>query len=141
MSKSNVHEAAWLDLIFFGNAFPDIAQNDVSSPATTLSVALHTADPGEGGNQSTNEIVYTGYVRKAVPRSAAGWARLGNVVSPFVNIDFGQMTGGAGGTVTHWSVGTGVGNVMLYKGPRTPNIVVVIGEIPRIKTTSTITEE
>lgn len=130
-----------LALIFHGTAFADIAANDASSPATTLTVALHTADPGEGGNQSTSEIAYTGYARVAVPRDVTGWTISGSSVSPTANIDFGEMTAGAGGDATFWSVGTGVGNVMLYSGSLSPSILCVNGAVPRIKTTSTITED
>jgi hypothetical protein len=102
---------------------------------------LHTADPGEAGTQATSEIAYTGYARIAVARTTGGWAVTANSVSPVANIDFGEMTGGAGGTVTHFSVGTGVANKLLYSGTVTPNIVVANGVTPRLKTTSTITED
>lgn len=140
-AKSNVFENELLLLIFNATGIPELADNDASSPATHLTVALHTADPGEGGNQSTSEIAYTGYARVSVIRTAAGWVVTGNSVSPAADIDFGEMTAGAGGTVTHISVGTGVSNRMLYKFAITPNIVVVNGVIPRIKATSTLTEE
>lgn len=44
-----------------------------SSTAGSLYVSLHTADPGAGGNQTTNEAAYTSYARVAVARSSAGW--------------------------------------------------------------------
>lgn len=53
------------------------------------------------------------------------------------------MTGGAGGTATHASIGTaasGAGKI-LYKGALTPSITVALGVSPRIKNTSTITED
>jgi hypothetical protein len=141
MSKGNTFENDLLKLIFNGTAIPDLAENDASSPATTLTVALHTADPGEGGDQTTSEIAYTGYARIAVARTAGGWTVTGNSVSPTVAIDFPVMTAGAGGTVTHFSVGTGTGNKLLYSGTVTPNILVVNGVIPRLTTASTITED
>jgi hypothetical protein len=143
MSKGNTFESDLLALIFNATAIADLADNDASSPLTHLQVALHTADPGEGGSQTTSEIAYTGYARVAVIRTSAGWTVTGNSVSPTANIDFGEMTGGAGGTATHWSVGTaasGAGKI-LYKGTLTPNITVATGVTPRIKTTSTITED
>ena len=51
------------------------------------------------------------------------------------------MTGGAGGTVTHFSVGTGTANELLYSGTVTPNIVVTAGVIPELTTASAITED
>ena len=141
MSKQNDFEADLLKLIFQAVAIPDLAENDTTSPATTLTVALHTGDPGEAGTQATSEIAYTGYARVAVARTTGGWAITGNSISPVANIDFGEMTGGAGGTVTFVSVGTGVANKMLYSGAVSPTIAVVNGVIPRITTASTITED
>lgn len=141
MSKSDVFENDLLKLIFNGTAIADLAQDDSSAPATTLTVALHTSDPAEGGTQASNEISYTGYARVAVARTTGGWTVTANSVSPVANIDFGQMTAGAGGTVTHFSVGTGVSNKLLYSGTVTPNIVVTNGVIPRLTVASAITED
>lgn len=141
MSKSNNFETDILALIFTVVAIPDLAENDASAPATTLTVALHTGDPGEAGDQATSQIAYTGYARIAVARTTGGWTVTGNSVSPVAAITFGEMTGGAGGTVTHFSVGTGTGDEMLYFGTVTPNIVVTTGVIPELKTTSAITED
>jgi len=141
MSKGNTLENDLLKLLFNATAIADLAQDDGSSPATTLTVALHTGDPGETGDQSTSEISYTGYARIAVARTSGGWTVTANSVSPVANIDFGQMTAGAGGTVTHFSVGTGVANKLLYSGTVTPNIVVTNGVIPRLTTASTIVED
>lgn len=141
MSKGNTFENDLLALIFNATAIADLAENDSSSPATTLTVALHTADPGEAGTQSTNEIAYTGYARIAVNRNSGGWTVSGNSVSPASAITFGEMTGGAGGTVTHFSVGTGVSNKLLYSGPVSPNIVVTNGVTPELGTGTAITED
>lgn len=141
MSKGNTYENDILKLIFNATAIADLAQDDGSSPATTLTVALHTSDPGEAGDQTTNETAYTGYARVAVARTAGGWTVTGNSVSPVANIDFGECTAAAGGPITHFSVGTGVANKLLYSGTVTPNITMAVGVIPRLKTTSTITED
>jgi len=141
VSKQNDFEADLLKLIFQAVAIADLAENDATSPATTLTVALHTADPGETGTQATSETAYTGYARVAVARTTGGWAITGNSISPVANIDFGECTAAAGGAITHFSVGTCVSNKMLYKGTVTPNITMAVGVIPRLKTTSTITED
>jgi len=141
MSKGDTFENDWLKLIFNATAIADLAENDTSSPATTLTVALHTADPGEAGTQSTNETAYTGYARVAVARTTGGWTVTGNSVSPVANIDFGECTASPGAAITHVSIGTGVANKLLYKGAVTPNITMAIGVAPRLKTTSTITED
>ena len=71
MSFSNQFEADILGLIFNATAISGLADNASASPLTNLYVALHTADPGEGGNQSTSEVNYTGYSRVAVQRTGA----------------------------------------------------------------------
>lgn len=142
MPKSDVFENQLLQLIFNGTAIPNLAQDGVS-PLTQLFVALHTADPGEAGDQSTNEVNYTGYARVGVARTAGGWVVTGNSVSPANNIEFGEMTAGTAGTATHASIGTaasGVGTI-LYRGALSPSIAYNVGVIPRIRNTSTITEE
>jgi len=141
MSKGNTYENDILKLIFNAVAIADLAENDASSPATVLTVALHTADPGEAGDQSTSEISYTGYARQSVTRNSTGWTVTGNSVSPTADIVFPVSTGGTGGTVTHWSIGTGVSNKLLYSGTVTPNIVVTSGVSPKLTTASTVTED
>lgn len=140
MPKSSAFDNSLLKLIFQAVAIANLADNTATAPATNITVALHTADPGVGGNQSTNEISYTGYARVNVVRTAGGWTVTGASVSPAANIDFGAMTAGAGGTVTHVSVGTGISNAMMYSGSITPTIVVTAGVTPRISLSSVITE-
>lgn len=142
MSKGNTFENDLLLLIFNGTAIANIADDAGTSPLTNLYVSLHTADPGEGGDQTTNECAYTSYARVAVARTSGGWTVTDNSVSPAANIDFPQATGGSE-TATHMAVGTassGTGKI-LYKGAITPNISISSGVIPRIGTGSTITED
>lgn len=121
MSKGNTFENELLLHIFQNADIADIGdaaglQN--SAAAGSLYVALHTADPGEGGNQSTSEISYTGYARVAVARSSGGWTVTNNVVTNAAAVTFGACTAGSG-TATHFSIGTlssGSGKI-LYKGP------------------------
>lgn len=143
MSKGNTFENDLLKLIFNATAIADLAENDATSPLTDLYVSLHTADPGEAVDQTTSETAYTGYARVAVARSGAGWTVTGNSVSPAANVDFGECTASPGGAITHAAVGTassGAGK-LLYSGALTPNITMATGVIPRVKTTSTITED
>ena len=137
----NTFENDLAKLIFQATAIANIADNAASAPLTNLYVALHTADPGEAGDQTTSEIAYTGYARVAVVRSAAGWAVTANSVSPVAAIAFGAMTGGAGGTVTYASIGvaaSGASKILVY-GTVTPNISVVSGVTPSLPTTTAIT--
>lgn len=138
MSFSNGYENAILLLIFNATAIADIAQNDGSSPATDLAVALHTADPGEGGGQDTNEAAYTSYARVNVARSGAGWVVTGNSVSPAADVEFPECTGSPGSDITHFSVGIPGGNTMITKGPLSPAIVMAVGVIPIVDTGTTI---
>ena len=142
MSKSNTFENDWLKLIFNATAIANLADNAASSPLTNLYVSLHTSDPGEAGDQSTNEVSYTSYARVAVARTAGGWTVTNNSVSPVANIDFPAATGGSG-TVTYFGVGSASSGsgVLYYSGTVTPSISVTSGVTPRLTTASTITEE
>lgn len=146
MSKSNTFENELLLLLFNNTDIPDIGdaagiQNSAS--AGSLYLSLHTADPGEAGTQSTNEIAYTGYARQAVARSAAGFTVAGNSVTLTNNVDFPEMTGGAGGTVTHFAVGKEVSGatVILYSGTTDPDILISAGVTPRLKQATSVTED
>lgn len=140
MSKTNAFENSILLLFFNGTAIADLAENDATSPATTLTVSLHTADPGEAGTMTTSEATYTSYARVTVARTSGGWTVTGNSVSPVADIVFPEATGGTN-TITHFGVGTGVANNLMYKGTVTPNISVTTGVAPVLDSTSTITED
>ena len=140
MSKTNDLENKVLALLFNATAIADLAENDSTSPATTLEVSLHTGSPGETGTMLTNEATYTAYARQTVARTSGGWTVTGNSVSPVADITFPEATGGSE-TITHVGIGSGVTNNLMYYGTLTPNIVVSTGVQPVIKTTSTITED
>lgn len=145
MSKSNSLENSYLLLLFNNTNIANVGDATGlrgSSTAGSLYVSLHTADPGEAGDQTTSEATYTSYARVAVARSGAGWTVTGNSVSPAANISFPAGTGGSG-TVTHFGIGTassGAG-VLLYSGTVSPNIVTGNGITPVLTTASTITED
>lgn len=140
MSKSNALENSLLLLLFNGTSIADLAEDEVASPATNLEIALHTGDPGEGGDQTTSEATYTSYARVNVARTGGGWTVTANSVSPAANIDFPAATGGSN-TITHFSIGVPVGDVIMYSGTVTPNIVVTDGVTPRLTTATAITED
>ena len=143
MSKGNTFENDLLKLIFQATAIANIADNAASAPLTNLFVALHTADPGETGDQTTSEAAYTGYARVSVARSSGGWTITANSVSPVAAITFGECTASAGGPITHASVGvaTSGASKILYSGAITPNITMAVGVVPQLKTLSAITED
>lgn len=142
MSKGNVFENDLLKLIFNATAIANIADNASVGPLTNLYVSLHTADPGEAGDQTTSETAYTSYARVAVARTTGGWIVTNNSVSPVADIAFGACTAGTA-TITHFAVGTastGAGK-LLYSGTVTPNIAVSNGVTPKLTTASTVTED
>ena len=143
MSKGNTFENDLLKLIFQATAIANIADNAGTGPLTDLYVSLHTSDPGEAGDQTTNETAYGSYARVAVARSAGGFTVTTNSVSPAANIDFPQCTATPGGAITHFAVGTAASGAgkLLYSGTVTPNITMAVGVTPRLTTASAITED
>lgn len=121
MSKGNTFENELL-LHIFQNAdialIGDAAGLQNSAAAGNLYVSLHTAEPGEAADQTTNETAYTNYARVAVARSVAGWTVAGNQVSNAGAVTF-PLCGLTGATITHFGIGTdsaGAGK-LLYSGP------------------------
>lgn len=145
MSKTNTWENDLLLLVFNNtnaSLIGDATGLRGASTAGSLYFSLHTADPGEAGDQTTSEIAYTSYARVAVARSGAGFTVTANSVSPAASVDFPAGTGGSG-TATHFGVGTassGAGK-LLYKGAISPNIVTGTGITPKLTTATAITED
>lgn len=140
-AKGNTFENDILKLIFNATAIANIADNAATAPLTNLYVALHTADPGEAGDQTTSEATYTGYARVAVARTSGGWTVTGNSVSPAATITFGACTAGTN-TITHASVGVAASGAskILYYGAVSPNISVSSGVTPSLTTATAFTE-
>jgi len=145
VSKSNTFENDLLALIFTNVAITDIGDAGglrATATAGSLYWSLHTADPGETGTAVTSETAYTGYARVAAARGA-GFTVTANSVSPPAAVDFGECMASPGGAITHFGIvntSSGAGK-LLYSGTMTPNITMAVGVVPRIKTTSTITED
>lgn len=143
MSLSNSAETSFLLILFNATLWANIAINATSSPIPNLYNSLHTADPGEAGDQTTSEATYTSYARVAVARTTSGWpAPSGGSISPAATITFPTATGGTN-TITHFSIGVAASSTskILYSGTVTPNIAVVNGVIPELSTSTTITED
>lgn len=142
MSKGNTFENDWLKLIFNGTPIANLADNAASSPLTFLYLSLHTADPGEGGNQATSECAYTGYARVAVARDGTGFVVTGNSVSPAADQAFPPCTAGTE-SATYLVIGTaptGTGK-LLYSGPISPTISIAPGVTPIINAASAASED
>ena len=58
MSKGNIMENDLVKFMFNNTAMPSYGSN--------LYLSLHTSDPGEAGDQTSNETDYTNYTRIAV---------------------------------------------------------------------------
>lgn len=146
MSKGNTFENELLEHILNNANIANVGDATGlrgSSTPGSLYLSLHTANPDEGGSQTTSEISYTGYARVAVTRAGTGWTVTNNSAVLAAAATFGEMTAGAGGTVTHFALGTassGAGKI-LYKGTVTPNLVVANGVIPELTTGTEITED
>jgi hypothetical protein len=140
MSAGNTFENDLMKLIFNATAIANLADNAAASPLTDLQVGLHTADPDEAGDQTTNEAAYTSYARVAVARTTGGWTVTANSVSPVAAIDFPEATGGSE-TETHFQVGTASSSTgkQLVRGTISPNIVVSSGVTPQLTTATAIT--
>jgi uncharacterized membrane protein len=145
MSKGNTFENDLLLLLFNNTNIANIGDATGvrgSSVAGSLYLALHTADPGEAGSQTTSECTYGSYARVAVARSGAGFTVTGNSVSPAANVDFPAAASGSE-TATFASIGTvssGAGKI-LYSGAISPSIVISAGVQPRLTTASAVTED
>jgi hypothetical protein len=134
MSLTNAAETALLNLLFANIDWANIGdagglQN--SATAGSFYISLHTADPGEAGDQTTSEATYTGYARVAVARSGAGWTVSGNNASNAAAVTFGACTAGSN-TITHFGIGTassGAGN-LIASGALSASLAVSSGITP-----------
>lgn len=105
MPKSTTFCNSFLNLILRGTTIADLAENDTTAPAASVYLSLHTADPGVGGAQTTNEATYTGYARLAVDRTGTGWdAAAGGASVNSALAQFAECTA-LSDTVTYVAVG------------------------------------
>ncbi len=134
MSATNAFETALLALIFNNTDLAnvgDAAGLQNSAAAGSFYISLHTADPGEGGSQTTSEAAYTNYARVAVARSGAGWDVSGNTASNAAAVTF-PTCGATGATLTHFGVGSaasGAGN-LFFSGALSASRTVSDGGTP-----------
>lgn len=145
MSKSNTWENDLL-LLMFNNTNSSLHGDATglrgSSTAGSYYFSLHTADPGEAGDQTTSEITYTSYARVAVARSGSGFTVTANAVATAGTTTFPAGSGGSG-TATHWGLGcssSGAGK-LLYKGAISPSIVTGSGVTPVLAAGTVVTED
>jgi hypothetical protein len=137
MSLSNAAEADVLKLLFQNTTWANVGDATGlvgSGVAGNLYVSLHTADPGETGDQTTSETAYTNYARVAVVRSASGWTVSGTAPTQVANaaaVAFATC-GASGATLTHFAIGrasSGAGEI-LVSGALTAPLTVSSGVTP-----------
>jgi len=147
MSKSNASETALLALLFNNTDFANVGdagglQN--SAAAGSFYISLHTADPGEAGDQTTNEATYTNYDRVAVARTVGGWTVSGATATNVAQITFPQC-GASGNTITHVAIGTEdypTAGVIMYSGALNSSLAVALNITPLFAASGlTVTED
>lgn len=115
MSATDAFETGIMTLVFQNAAFANVGDASGLQPSATAGsffIGLHTADPGETGDQTTSESAYTNYARVAVARSAAAWTHAAGVTDNDAAITF-PLCGVTGSTITHFGIGSatsGAGN-------------------------------
>lgn len=132
MSATDVFENGLLSLIFENANYANVGDATGlrgSSTAGVFFISLHTADPGETGDQTTSESAYTNYARVSVARSTAGWSVAAGVADNDAAITFAAC-GVTGSTITHVGIGSdtsGAGNRFMNG---TASLVVSAGVTP-----------
>lgn len=138
MSLSNSSESNLLKLLFNNTTWANVGDATGvvgSGGAGSFYIGLHTADPGEAGDQTTSEATYTGYARVAVARTTGGWTVSGTAPTQVANaaaINFAACTAGSN-TITYVSIGrasgTGAGEI-IESHALTASLVVSAGITP-----------
>ena len=135
MPKSTTTANDVLEAIFKGPAFTWAANTD-------LFLALHTADPGVAGTQTTSEATYGSYARVTIARSGVGWTVATNTSTNAGLLQFPECSSGSN-TITYVSVGTatsGTGQI-LYSGALNASRAVSAGIQPQFAINAcTVTE-
>jgi len=134
MSLTDAAENALVLLLFNNTGWANIGDATGlrgSTSAGSFYISLHTADPGETGNQTTSEAAYTSYARVAVARSSAGFTITADTAANTAAVTFPACTGGSS-TVTYFGIGTassGTGN-LIASGALTASLAVSNGITP-----------
>jgi hypothetical protein len=121
MGASDSLSNGMMALLFTNEAFAGIGDAGGLLPSSvdgSLVVGLHSASPGDDGDQTTNECAYTPYQRVAVVRTTAGWALSGHQAANVEDLQFPKCTAGSD-TARFWSIGTASSGsgVLLFHGP------------------------
>jgi len=134
MSATNAFETSLLGLIITNAAATNVGDAGGLLPSATAGVfwiSLHTASPGETGDQTTSESAYTNYARQDEARNTTQWTVTGNTADNDNAIPFPEC-GVTGSTVTDFGLGSassGAGNLFLF-GALTASRIINAGITP-----------
>lgn len=137
MSLGNSAENDLMLLIFNNTNWANVGDATGLRGSTTAGsffVSLHTASPGETGNQTTSEASWTNYARVAVARSAGGFTVSGTAPTQAANTAATTYASSGSGpqTMTDFAVGrdtSGTGEILWY-GALTASLVINSGVTP-----------
>ncbi len=134
MSATNSFETGILNLIFKNTTYANVGDSTGlvgSTTAGSLYISLHTSNPGEGGDQTTDETAYSGYARIAVVRSGSGWTVSGATATNAATITFGSCASGTD-TLTHFGIGRSLTSTgeLYFSGALTTPLSVSTGVQP-----------
>lgn len=139
-AKSTAASTALLDHVLNNIAWAGIGDAPGLLPSAangSLYLGLHSADPGVGGNQTTNELAFGGYARLAVTRAGGAWTVAAGSASNAALLTFSACAAGSG-TALFVSVGTdlaGAGNLLYRATIITPvaGLAISAGITPQIQ--------
>lgn len=104
----------------------------------TFYISLHTADPGEASDQTTNEASYVGYARQPISNDTLTWlcaTVTGTTTAKLLTkIEFPECGTFAGQTYTHIGIGdslSGSGYLRL-RAALNASITISTGKTPRL---------
>jgi hypothetical protein len=129
MSATNAFETAAQKYIMEGVS--DATWTALAA-ATQFYISLHTASPGEAGDQTTSETAYTGYARISIARTAGGWTTTGGATVNDAEAAFAICTASPGGNLTYVGLGlsaSGAGTLLEYN-PLDNSIPMSVGTVP-----------
>lgn len=133
MSATNVLETGLLTLLFLNTALAHIGDASGLQPSSadgSFDISVHTGDPGEAGDQTTNEADYTDYARVTVARGAAQWSVSTDTADNDNAITFPEASGGSN-TLTHFAIGSATDtDTAFITGALTASLAVSSGITP-----------
>ncbi len=133
MSTSTTSANALQNLIYRAVAWADMAENDATSPATSIDIALHTGAGPTTSSQTSNEVTvgeWDTYARKTITRNTSEWdAAAAGMIQNTNLAQFVEMASGTGCTITY--VSTGYNGTIIHFGALTASRTVSAGIQPQ----------